>query len=151
MALREGSSFTLHICISLCSITAQHEFSLLHSVPRSSRSPFSHHTLHESTGPHHVLHSPRSLPIFTTIQSVSLSIGLVQFGRSHPVGLGTRVIVSGLHSLETSPSSSSLVELVQEGATTQLRERNPFWIIETLPLNEVLADAPCGSRPLYPA
>jgi hypothetical protein len=52
------------------------------------------------------------------------------------------MIVSGLHSLETSLGSRGLIELVQQCTAVQLMDRDLLWIAVSLPLDEVFPDAP---------
>ncbi|GMG16098.1 unnamed protein product [Phytophthora fragariaefolia] len=51
------------------------------------------------------------------------------------------VIISGLHGTKTSPGFRTLVESIEERATTQLCHRRPFGFVITFPFDEVLTAA----------
>jgi hypothetical protein len=55
--------------------------------------------------------------------------------------LNSWMIISGLHSTETSTSLGTLIEFVEERTTIQLYHRNPLGVVVTFPLDEILAEA----------
>jgi hypothetical protein len=66
--------------------------------------------------------------------------------------LNSWMIISGLHSTETSTSLDTLIELIEERTTIQLCHRNPFGVVVAFPLDEILAEASghaCTFRPTY--
>jgi hypothetical protein len=66
--------------------------------------------------------------------------------------LNSWMIISDLHSTETSTSLGTLVELIKGHATIQLCHWNPLGVVVTFPLDEILAEASgraCTFRPTY--